>query len=81
MYAQAGTHYEVGLKAIGELLIKDAFRTVYYGQTHSVMTIEIQQAVAFLRGSGLVIAISTFGLDYSPTRLRDTYQVWAQQSL
>lgn len=77
LYAQSGTHDEVGLKSIGELLIKEAFRLAYYGQTHSMMTIEVEQAVLFINGSSLERAITTFGLGYNPTRLRETFVRWA----
>ena len=65
-----GTLYEPGIQSLGEDLLKYTVQMATWPQFSSTNRAE---AVAFVRGSGLDVAMELFGLPIDPEHFRWTF--------
>ena len=77
-YAQVGTRYEVGLRELGEAIVRETFRDAakvfLHLTTNGREAQAVQESVLFLRGSGLEAVVERFGLPFHLSSLRGTFE-------
>ena len=78
---RAGTMYEVGLQEMGLQLIREHLREAAKGlvqaTTPAYRAQMIQESILFVRGTGLNMAIETFGIEVDADTFRTTFFEWA----
>ena len=80
---QPTTFWAVGVQHLGLAVVTESLRWAAFGLTGATTAAHhierIQEALCFLRGTGLECVLETFGIDLDAETLRGAFEEWVRR--